>query len=224
MDYYNNYRAKEEQRINDLAETKVAEKRDKELEQNEMNNNIISLLGEAEQRGVQRGASAANEDFARSFGLQASAPMPTNDQLGIGSQASTALAEEIQMEEQDKQASLLAQDLFQKEEQGVPGERLRAELSDPRNAGIAKQVIPKIAELRSQKKQHEMNRLAKAMIMNKLPGSAEERMNSPITKQSKFQLANLDPLIQQLHQRLSGQPMQGEGEQSQQQQGGPQNG
>ena len=204
-------RAQIDSEANQMAEAKaeqILEQRDMKLRDEQ---DFIDQIAYAKQRGIEQGSRAGKLDATRMFAAQgfipgefaAQAEMENNmvlsaeqDQSGLGMQAENANAAA------ETQAEDISSKLLEAAMQGADDGHINATLDKlplpPQvKAEAAKRFLQKRKEIAGQEAGG--NRPMKQM----LPGSAVERMNSPVTQQSQGILAETDQRMQQLHQLLN---------------------
>ena len=203
-------RAQLESEATQMAEMKaeqILEQRDMKLRDEQ---DFIDQIAHAKQRGIEQGSRAGKLDATRMFAAQgfipgefaAQAEMENNmvvsaegEQAGLGMQAENANAAA------ETQAEDISTKLLEASMQGADDGHINATLDKlplpPQvKAEAAKRFLQKRKEISGQEAG------GKRPMKQMLPGSAVERMNSPVTAQSKNIMAETDQRMQQLHSYL----------------------
>jgi len=209
-------RAQLESEANSMAEIKaneILEGREAKLREEQ---DFIDQISEAKAIGIAEGSRAGKLDATRMFAQRGFIPgefaamaEAENNAINARKEAQNGLG--MQAENANAAAETQAEDistkLLEASMQGAGDEQINATLDQlplpPQvKAEAAKRFLQKRKEISGQEAGG--NRPMKQM----LPGSAVERMNSPVTEQSKNIMAETDQRMQQLHQLLN-PPQQG---------------
>ncbi len=209
-------KAQIESEANSIAEIKaneILEGREAKLRDEQ---DFIDQISEAKRKGIEQGSSAGKLDVTRMLAQQGFIPgefaiaaeMENNrinnlesSQAGLGMQAENANAAA------ETQAEDISIKLLEASMQGAGDEQINATLdqlplSPQIKAEAAKRFLQKRKEISGQEAGGSRS------IKQMLPGSAVERMNSPVTTHSQKIMAETDQKMQQLHQLLN-PPQQG---------------
>jgi len=206
-------RAQLESEANSMAEIKaneILEGREAKLREEQ---DFIDQISEAKAIGIAEGSRAGKLDATRMFAQRGFIPgefaamaEAENNAINARKEAQNGLG--MQAENANAAAETQAEDistkLLEASMQGAGDEQINATLDQlplpPQvKAEAAKRFLQKRKEISGQEAGG--NRPMKQM----LPGSAVERMNSPVTEQSKNIMAETDQRMQQLHQLLNPQ-------------------
>ena len=195
-----------------MAEVRAEEILDQKNQKLGEEQDFIDQISFAKQRGIEQGSRAGKLDATREFAARgfipgefaARAEMENNMVQNAEQQeeAGLSLAEDSANGAAEAQADDISNKLLEASVQGAGDDHINATLdrlpvSPQIKAEAAKRFLQKRKDVAGQE-------TGGVQAMNEmLPGSAVERMNSPVTKQAGAILAETDQRMQQLHQLLN---------------------
>ena len=203
----------ESSRVADRKAEDILHARTQELQSKEDRVNEIEA---AEARGIQNGSRAGKMDAAKYFAERGFIPGDVFNGAAERFAQEDALADEAdagglsippEMAGQalQQQANDIAAKLTQASAEGAPDDQINATLDALQVPDQIKQAAA-VMFMKNKKLSGRPEMPQERM----LPGSAVERMNSPVTRQAQQIGADTDMLIQKLHQTLQGPPQQGQ--------------
>ncbi len=206
-----------EKAASDGAALKAQQMIDEDAESISREQDILERIAAAEEKGIATGSRAGATDATRSFVNQGFVPPQFAQMANKWNQAGIAedLAREgglgMQQEAIDGAAQAQIENisgkLLEASIQGAPEEQINQAISQ---LNVPNSIKQQAAKLFVQKRQDIGSTGQAPQQSTRLPGSAVDRMNSPITKQAQGIIGDTDRRVAELREKLNGggQPQQ----------------